>query len=338
MIFETPTLRRAMWVWAILVLVNASAVAATLDFTLTTSKPVTVTGTPRLAIDVGGVTRYADYATGSGTNALTFRYAIQPRDFDANGIALVPPLDLNGGSLIDSLGNAASSLGFTPPDTSGVRIQTYTTGFLTSPVTSANASAVSFAIAKAPQGGSFSYTITSSGGAGSVAGSGTITSASETVTGVDVSGLLPGTLTLAVTVSTAAGGTGAPRQATVSFDGLPPSGYAVSFADTPVNAGNAANTGIAIAGGEVGSGYAYAITSSGGGTPVTGSGTLGADPESVTGLDLTGLADGTLTVSVTLTDSLGNAGTPVTATVTKDTLAPTILSVTPPAAGTYDDL
>lgn len=310
MIFETRALRRAVAALGALALINASAFAATLDFTLTTSKPVTISGTPRLAIDVGGVTRYADYTAGSGTSQLTFSYQVQPRDFDANGIALVPPLDLNGGTLTDSLGNAATSLAFTAPDTSGVRIQTYTTSFVTSPVTSANASAVSFTIAKAPQGGSFGYTITSSGGAGSV------------------------------TVATAAGGTGAARQATVSFDGLPPSGYAASFQDSTVNAANAASTGIQITGGETGSGYAYTITitSSGGGTPVTGSGTIGADPEQVTGLDLTGLADGTLTVSVTLTDGFGNAGSAVTSTVTKDTVAPAILSVTAPAAGTYDDL
>ena len=71
---------------------------------------------------------------------------------------------------------------------------------------------------------------------------------------------------------------------------------------------------------------------------VTGTGTVSADPQQITGLDLSGLGDGTLTLSITLTDTLGNAGSPATSTVTKDTLAPTILSVTPPAAGTYDDL
>lgn len=338
MIFDKPALRRAVGFLSILGYFNASAFAATLDFTITTNRPVTITGTPRLAIDVGGVTRYAGYTAGSGTSQLTFSYAIQARDFDANGIALVSPLDLNGGTLTDSLGNAATNLTFTAPDTSGIRIQTYTTAFATSPVTSANATAIAFTIAKAPQGGNFSYTITSSGGGGSVTGSGTITSTSQSVTGVDVSGLPPGTLTLAVTVSTASGGTGAARQATVSFDGLPPSGYGVSFQSAAVNAANATNSGIEIAGGEIGATYAYSISSSGGGTPVTGTGTVGADPQPVTGLDLSGLADGTLTVSVTLADSFGNTGSPATSTVAKDTVAPAIVSITPPAAGTYDDL
>lgn len=65
-----------------------------------------------------------------------------------------------------------------------------------------------FAIGKAPTGASFSYTISSSGGAGTVTGSGTIGSTSATVSGIDVSALPSGTLTLSVTVSTVAGGTG----------------------------------------------------------------------------------------------------------------------------------
>lgn len=338
MIFDKPGLRRAFGFLSILGYFNGSAFAATLNFTLNTNRPVTVAGAPRLAIDVGGVTRYADYAAGSGTSQLTFSYQVQPRDFDANGIALVPPLDLNGGTLTDSLGNTATNLSFTAPDTSGIKIQTYTTSFVTSPVTGANANAVAITIAKAPQGGNFSYTITSSGGAGSVTGSGTISSASHSVTGVDVSSLLPGTLTLAVTVSTATGGTGAARQATVSFDGLPPAGYGVAFQAAAVNAANVTSTGIQISGGEVGTSYAYTISSSGGGTPFTGTGTVSADPQPVTGLDLSALADGTLTVSVALTDGFGNTGSAATSSVMKDTVAPAILSVTPPAAGTYDDL
>ena len=314
------------------------AAAATLDFTLTMSKPVTVTETPRIAIDVGGVTRYADYTGGSGTNALTFSYAVQARDFDANGISLVPPLDLNGGSLTDISGNAAANLSFTAPDTSGIRIQTYTASFTTSPVTSANGTDVGFVLAKAPQGAGYSYQITSSGGPGSVTGSGTVTASPQTVSGIDVTTLPPGTLTLSITITTAAGGTGAPSQATATFDALPPTGYSVSFLTSPVTLANSTLVGFQLSGGEIGAGYSYTITSSGGGTPVTGTGTVTADPQSLTGLDLSGLGDGTLTVSITLTDTLGNAGSTATATALKDTLAPTIVSITPPAAGTFDDL
>jgi hypothetical protein len=333
-----PWLRHALGVLSLICLPCSSAVAATLDFTLTVSEPVTVTGTPRIAVDVGGVTRYADYTAGSGTSTLTFSYAVQARDFDANGIVLVSPLDLNGGSFTDGTGNVATNLSFTAPDTSGIKIQTYTVAFATSPISSANASAVAFTIAKAPQGATFDYVITSSGGAGSVTGSGTISASPQTVSGVDVTSLPPGTLSLAVTISTAAGGTGVASQDSATLDGLPPAGYATSFLTSPVTAANSTAAGFELTGGEIGASYSYSIASSGGGTPVTGTGTVSADPQQITGLDLSGLGDGTLTLSITLTDTLGNAGSPATATVTKDTLAPTILSVTPPAAGTYDDL
>ena len=201
----------AAWLLAALCLPCAQAAAANLDFTVAPSEPVVVTGVPRIAIDVGGLTRYATYASGSGTSALTFSYAVQAGDFDANGIAIAAPLDLNGGSITDVAGNPASGLTFTLPDTSALKVQTYTAAFATSPVTETNASAVSFAIAKAPTGASFTYSITSSGGAGNVTSSGTIGGSPHMVSGVDLSSLPLGTLTLSVTLSTAAGGTGAAR-------------------------------------------------------------------------------------------------------------------------------
>jgi hypothetical protein len=48
------------------------------------------------------------------------------------------------------------------------------------------------------------------------------------------------------------------------------------------------------------------------------------------------LNDGTLTVSVTMTDSSGNVGSAATDTVVKDIIAPTISSVAAPADGTYE--
>lgn len=206
------------WLVCVLLLPCVPAAAATLTFTVTASEPVVVTGSPRIAIDVGGVSRYATYASGSGTASLTFAYAVQPGDFDANGITIASPLDLNGGTLTDLAGNPPTALTFTVPDTSAIKVQTYTAAFTTSPITSANANAISFAIARAPAGASFTYSITSSGGSGSVTGSGTISGSNHTVSNVDVLALPAGTLTLSVTVSTAAGGTGAARSTTAPPD------------------------------------------------------------------------------------------------------------------------
>ena len=65
------------------------------------SRPVTVTGTPRIALRIGGATRYASYArTRTGGTSLDFRYQVQENDIDANGVG-VPrdALQLNGGSI-----------------------------------------------------------------------------------------------------------------------------------------------------------------------------------------------------------------------------------------------
>jgi ELWxxDGT repeat protein len=97
---------------------------ATLDFTVQFSRTVSVDtsgGTPRLAINLTSGTHYADYVSGSGTDRLVFRYTVQANDFDNNGITLVSPLDLNGGSIVDGFGNTPT-LTFTPPNTSGILV------------------------------------------------------------------------------------------------------------------------------------------------------------------------------------------------------------------------
>ena len=50
------------------------------------SSGVSVTGTPRLALDIGGVTRYASYT--GGRDDLTFSYTVAEGDSDTDGIAI----------------------------------------------------------------------------------------------------------------------------------------------------------------------------------------------------------------------------------------------------------
>ncbi|MBK5009826.1 DUF4347 domain-containing protein, partial [Pseudomonas sp. S60] len=80
-----------------------------LGFTVNTSEGVVVdtsTGTPRLALTVGGVTRYATYVAGAANGALVFQYTVQAGDTASGGIAVSGSLDLNGGSIKDAAGNA----------------------------------------------------------------------------------------------------------------------------------------------------------------------------------------------------------------------------------------
>ncbi|MBF0418048.1 MAG: hypothetical protein HQL86_07355, partial [Magnetococcales bacterium] len=75
---------------------------------VTMNEPTTVSGTPSLAITIGEQQVIADYQTGSGTILLTFSCTIQNGQNDLNGIGLAAnALLLNGGSLIDGVGNPA---------------------------------------------------------------------------------------------------------------------------------------------------------------------------------------------------------------------------------------
>ncbi|PZW75216.1 uncharacterized protein DUF4347 [Pseudomonas sp. 2848] len=75
-----------------------------LTFVVNTSEAVMVDGVPRLALDVGGRTVYADFVAGSGTPTLVFQYQIQAGDNDADGIQVLG-LSANGASLHDAAGN-----------------------------------------------------------------------------------------------------------------------------------------------------------------------------------------------------------------------------------------
>ena len=306
----------------------------------------------------------------------------------------------------------------------------YDVQFLASGVDQSNQSSLAFLLTGTPASSFYSYEITSSGGGTPVAGQGPIVSDPQPVSGIDVSPLSDGTLTLAlriiskdgaagpevttqiekstlglgvststsspsptnaspiaftiafsqpvsgfelsdltVTNGTAAnlstsdnatwtvdvtpagqgdvtleipagaatssgGGANTASNATrVTYDSAGPSGYSVAFLASPIT-----STDFEIRDAEIGSAYSFTISSSAGGSPVTGSGTIASARQQVSGLDLSGLADGTLTLSVTLSDGLGNSGSPATDTQVKDAAAPVIIAILPPAAGDYDDL
>jgi cyclophilin family peptidyl-prolyl cis-trans isomerase len=186
-----------------------------------------------------------------------------------------------------------------------------------------NDAAASFTIGGVAQGDTYTYKVTSSGGSGTVSNSGTVTATgqSQQVT-VNVSTLAAGTLTYSVQV-THDGITGAAVTATTVLDETPPTGYSVVPNNTAYGAAQISSGGFTIAGGAAGDTYIYQISSSNGGTPISGSGTMSSASAVVGGgIDLAPLNDGTLSFSVTLTDSVGNVGQAVTATASLDRVAP----------------
>ncbi|AWC68649.1 hypothetical protein CA606_20145 [Caulobacter vibrioides] len=96
---------------------------ATLDFTVVFDESITVTGAPKLALtlDTGG-TLDATYLSGSGTNALVFRYTVQAGNADADGVALGSSIALNGGTLKDAAGNDAVLMLNNVGSTTNVRV------------------------------------------------------------------------------------------------------------------------------------------------------------------------------------------------------------------------
>ncbi len=100
-------------------LTSSPAVATTygrderIEVQVTFNRRVAVTGTPRVALTVGAQTRQADYASGTGTRALTFRYVVVAADADTDGIEVgASALALNSGAIADARdGSTAAALG-----------------------------------------------------------------------------------------------------------------------------------------------------------------------------------------------------------------------------------
>ena len=61
-------------------------------------------GTPRIPIDVGGTTVYANYISGSGTATLRFKYAPQIGELDGDGVEVISPWELNEAVVKDRIG------------------------------------------------------------------------------------------------------------------------------------------------------------------------------------------------------------------------------------------
>ena len=73
---------------------------------VTFSESVIVSGTPQLTLETGSTNRVLNYASGSGTNSLTFSYTVQAGDTSSDlDYASTTALALNSGSINDLAGN-----------------------------------------------------------------------------------------------------------------------------------------------------------------------------------------------------------------------------------------
>ena len=82
-----------------------------IEFTVTFSAPVTVTGTPTFAFRLGAATRQAAYARGSDSAALVFARTVQAGEVDRNGISWnAIALALDGGTITQTGATTAARL------------------------------------------------------------------------------------------------------------------------------------------------------------------------------------------------------------------------------------
>ncbi|MEX2513982.1 MAG: gliding motility-associated C-terminal domain-containing protein [Cyclobacteriaceae bacterium] len=100
-------------------------------------------------------------------------------------------------------------------------------------------------------------------------------------------------------------------------DVTPPAGYSAMIDQSTIDLDNQTAISFTLSNAEVGTTYNYVFTSDEGGTPVTGSGNVTAEDQQVPDLDLSGLENGTITLTITLTDLSGNDGEEVTGTAEK---------------------
>lgn len=118
-----------------------------------------------------------------------------------------------------------------------------------------------------------------------------------------------------------AGNTGSVTAKVDWIDKEAPSGYSVDIDEQTVNQINKSNFTFTINAAEVNTIYNYTITSSGGTEKITGKGQIIGGNQNelktdfkITGVDISKLKDGDLTVKVTLTDLAGNVGNEVSDT------------------------
>ncbi|MFA7171618.1 MAG: right-handed parallel beta-helix repeat-containing protein, partial [Candidatus Paceibacterota bacterium] len=140
------------------------------------------------------------------------------------------------------------------------------------------------------------------------------------------------TADISVAASDIIGNTGTSGEDVLNFtiDNTAPSGYSASIDQTFINSLNDKNLSFTFAGAEVGTEYKYTIND-GTTTTTEASGDVTSATQKIENVNVSALADGALTLSVTLTDKAGNVGSVETDTILKDTAAPILSEVVPVA-------
>ncbi|OUS67960.1 hypothetical protein B5G52_20825 [Pseudoalteromonas sp. A601] len=144
---------------------------------------------------------------------------------------------------------------------------------------------------------------------------------------LDISALNNGILTVSATQTDSAGNTSPAATTSITLDNIAPTGHAASVVQSVINASNESAMSASLSGLEGAGTLSYQVSD--GSNSVSGTATISAATLQITGINVTSLAEGTLTFSAIATDTAGNASSAVTATVTKQYNVAPVLSGTP---------
>jgi hypothetical protein len=205
---------------------------------------VAVTGTPKLTLETGSIDRAVNYASGTGSNQLTFTYTVQAGDTSADLDYLsTSALDLNGGTIKDAAGNNATLTLPAPAATNSLGANkaiaidaTLPTVTLAAAASTSGSATITFTVTgnepitcstlSTTHGTDFDYTSTGiSAITGIVQTSATVCTITATSTATDGGGAVTSTLTAASTfsITDTVGNaqttlTGSPRSTAVTID------------------------------------------------------------------------------------------------------------------------
>lgn len=335
------------------------AIGDQINFTVTFSEIVTVSGSPRFSLNVGGSTRYATYTGGSGSTSLNFRWTVQNNYEDTDGIEISSAaIDPRTGGIIDRGGNETDyDISGAIPDLSSVFVDgirpvilsvtipanTYTDGdTVTATVTFDDTVIVS--------GGSptIAGNFDDSGGANNFAyqgGTGTTTLTFDYTVLVgdgDTDGIdLGASITEGgATFQDINGNDATLTLSNTNFPAVLLDAISPTAAITSPSAGDYINqtsdaVNYAITGTCDDAGATYDIQVDG--VSAAGQAGVSCDGANLSGtFNTTGIGQGALSLTVVATDASANTSTSAAVAVTKDTVAPSITSITPPADGNYE--
>ncbi|MGA2255469.1 MAG: cadherin repeat domain-containing protein, partial [Thermoguttaceae bacterium] len=138
--------------------------------------------------------------------------------------------------------------------------------------------------------------------------------APQHITGIDIASFDtsvngPTTVTFDIKLIDSAGNIGVENINFATLNRAVPAAFTIAVNPTAITTATETNTSFTFAGTTAATTYSYTVTSSGGPGSVSGSGPFSGAGQTVSGIDVSSLPDGTLTYSVTLTNSVGNTTT-----------------------------